>query len=197
MGAKSSKLSPETISHLAQNTRFSSKDLQQWHRGFMKDCPSGQLAKKDFQAIYKQYFPFGDASKYAGFVFSLMDTENKGIVSFTDFMLALDVSSKGSIDEKLEWAFRMYDLDEGLRCLIKDGFISPAEMLCIVDSIYRMIGSTDSMPDDESTPEARVEKVFGLMDIDGDGLISKQEFMQGSRDDPRITESLNLYSAIM
>jgi neuronal calcium sensor 1 len=55
-------------------------------------------------------------------------------------------------------AFRMYDLDE-------DGFVGKAEMLCIVDSVYRMIGNSKSFPDDEATPEMRVEKVFLLMDM--------------------------------
>lgn len=51
----------------------------------------------------------------------------------------------------------MFDLDE-------DGFISQAEMLAIVDSIYRMVGQTQVLPDDEATATLRVQKVFRLMD---------------------------------
>lgn len=116
------------------------------------------LAKKDFQNIYKQYFPFGDSTKYAHFIFSLLDTDNDGQLSFEEFIIGLDVSAKGTLDEKLEWSFRLFDLDE-------DGYISQPEMLCILDSIYRMIGSTKGMADDEQTAESRMEKIFRSLDL--------------------------------
>ena len=55
-------------------------------------------------------------------------------------------------------SFRLFDLDG-------DGLISHAEMLCIVDAMYRMIGTTKGFPEDELDPKSRVDKVFRLMDL--------------------------------
>ena len=54
-------------------------------------------------------------------------------------------------------AFKLYDLDN-------DGFITREEMLSIVRSIYKMVGSTVRLPDDENTPEKRVNQIFQMMD---------------------------------
>jgi neuronal calcium sensor 1 len=102
MGKASSKLSQETITSLSQKTRFTSKDLMQWHRGFIRDCPSGSLSRPDLCEIYKRYFPFGDAVQYATFIFRILDTDLDGSISFEEFITALDVSAKGTLDEKLE-----------------------------------------------------------------------------------------------
>ncbi len=114
MGKAQSKLSQETLTELSQQTRFTAKDLAQWHKGFSKDCPNpAGLQKRDFVALYKQYYPFGDATQYATFCFELYDRNKDGFLSFEEFILALDVCAKGSLDEKLELAFKLYDLDEG------------------------------------------------------------------------------------
>lgn len=145
---RQSKLSQEQLTELQRSTHFDKKELQQWYKGrkdwsrwivllltspgFLKDCPSGMLTKEEFQKIYRQFFPFGDPSSFADYVFNVFDSDKSGSIDFKEFICALSVTSRGKMEDKLDWAFQLYDIDG-------DGKISYEEMLAIVEAIYKMV----------------------------------------------------------
>jgi Ca2+-binding EF-hand superfamily protein len=149
------------------------------------------LTMDEFQKIYKQFFPFGDPSTFANYVFNVFDTDKSGSIDFKEFIIALSVTSRGKMEDKLDWAFQLYDIDG-------DGKITYNEMLQIVEAIYKMVsqaepisisivinatqvGSMVKLPADEDTPEKRVKKIFKMMDKDENGSLDMAEFKEGSR----------------
>ena len=108
MGAKNSRkqLPAEDLEFLMVNTRYDEATITEWYKGFKQDCPDGKLSTQLFMKIYSKCFPTGKAEDFCAHVFRTFDSDNNGFIDFKEFLLAIDVTSSGSPEEKLNWAFR-------------------------------------------------------------------------------------------
>uniref|UniRef100_A0A8C8DI14 Potassium voltage-gated channel interacting protein 2 n=1 Tax=Oryzias sinensis TaxID=183150 RepID=A0A8C8DI14_9TELE len=77
---------PESMDKLEELTKFTKKELQVLYRGFKNECPSGVVNEDNFKTIYSQFFPQGDSSMYAHFLFEAFDTNKNGSVSFEEML---------------------------------------------------------------------------------------------------------------
>ncbi|XP_037787771.1 Kv channel-interacting protein 2-like [Penaeus monodon] len=73
---------PEELDKLAKTTKFSRKEIQLIYRGFKQECPTGLIDEEGFKGIFSQFFPLGDATHYAHYVFNTFKRNNQGQISF-------------------------------------------------------------------------------------------------------------------
>ncbi|XP_028830139.1 calsenilin isoform X7 [Denticeps clupeoides] len=181
---------PEGLEELQAQTKFTRKELQSLYRGFKNECPSGLVDEETFKIIYSQFFPQGDATTYAHFLFNAFDMDRNGSIRFEDFVIGLSVLLRGSVNEKLRWAFNLYDIN-------KDGYITKEEMLAIMKSIYDMMGRYTSPCVKEDAPLEHVEKFFQKMDRNKDGVVTFDEFIETCQRDENIMSSMQLFENVI
>ncbi|KPP58285.1 calsenilin-like [Scleropages formosus] len=138
---------PEGLEQLQAQTKFTRKELQSLYRGFKNECPSGLVDEETFKSIYSQFFPQG------GEKLIMLDSPLQTTIGQEDFVIGLSVLLRGSVTEKLSWAFNLYDIN-------KDGYITKEEMLAIMKSIYDMMGQYTSPSVRDEAPVEHMEKFF-------------------------------------
>ncbi|XP_045147523.1 Kv channel-interacting protein 2 isoform X3 [Echinops telfairi] len=107
-----------------------------------------------------------------------------------DFVAGLSVILRGTIDDRLNWAFNLYDLN-------KDGCITKEEMLDIMKSIYDMMGKYTYPALREEAPREHVESFFQKMDRNKDGVVTIEEFIESCQKDENIMRSMQLFDNVI
>lgn len=90
--------------------------------------------------------------------------------------------------ERLRWTFKLYDLNG-------DGCISRNELSEIVQSVHELMGRRPNPADDDRKAREQVEKVFRKFDLNQDGVITIEEFLETCLKDDTITKSLQMFDA--
>ena len=181
MGQNESQLDSEAISELSGETVFVDDELKQAYIGFMNDYPDGKMTADQLKEVYKKLSPKSDPSDFVEYVFRSFDSNGDGTIDFKEFIIALSVTRRGgSTKKKLQWIFSVYDLDS-------NGFITKNEMTEVLASIYKMSKKPMGYSANKDlSPEQRVEKIYDLMDKDGDENLSLNEFADGMKNDPSV-----------
>jgi len=177
----STELTPKEINMLKANTKYTEKEIHEWHAGFLRDCPSGKLDKKKFVEVYKQFYPQGKADSFCKYAFATFDQNSDGTIDFDEFLLAIAATSQGNLDDRLEVAFEMYDVSG-------DGQIDQKELANLISAMYDLVGEPDRKGDRD--PKKRAQEIISKLDVSGDKKLSKAEFIAGCKNDQVIRRML-------
>lgn len=156
------------LTELSSSTNFTPKELRALAQTFtdMSDV-TGRLAFDDFKAVLKTTIPGLMANEQlARRVFSVV-TGKGDTVSFKDFVMTLAKCIRGSIDEKLSIVFRLFDKNND-------------HQLDLVELVGLIKQGNSEVDDIVSFAEEVVE----ALDKNGDGEVSREEYLSTVEDDP-------------
>jgi len=145
---------------LQSDTEFSIEELRRLRLRFEKlDLDkNGKISVDELKAL-----PEVGKNPLVDRIFEVMDTDKGGDIDFEEFIKVISVFIHGSVEEKLQFSFKMYDKDE-------DGFISCDELF---DILVTMVG--DNL--NQHQLKQIVYKTMMHADTDEDGKISFDEFL--------------------
>ncbi|KAG2198713.1 calcineurin subunit B [Mucor mucedo] len=149
------------LEDMVNSSNFSAEEIQRLYKRFMKldKDNSGSISKEEFLSI-----PQIANNPLASRMIAIFDEDGGGDVDFHEFIKGLSAfSERGNKREKLEFAFKVYDMD-------RDGFISNGELFLV---LKMMVGS--NLKDNQL--QQIVDKTIMEADKDGDGKISFEEFL--------------------
>ena len=155
MGANTSGLEG-----LESETNFTQQEIRRLYKRFKKldKDGNGTISSEEFLAI-----PDLALNPLVSRVISIFDKSGDGQVDFKEFIQALSVFSvKGDPEQKLRFAFQVYDID-------RDGYICNKEMFQV---LKMMVGNNLS----DVQLQQLVDRTIIKADKDKDGKINFEEF---------------------
>lgn len=128
-------------------------------------------------------------------------------VPLQDFLVTLSTLLRGSVYERLRWTFKLYDLNG-------DGCISRGELSEVVQAVHELMGRRPHQPEDDRKARDqvrwtysplywkliincrwtfKVDRVFRKLDLNQDGIITIEEFLEACLKDDLVTQSLQMF----
>ncbi|GFF40288.1 calcineurin Ca2+-binding regulatory subunit CnaB [Aspergillus udagawae] len=152
----------QLLDNIVSASNFDRDEVDRLRKRFMKldKDSSGTIDRDEFLSL-----PQVSSNPLATRMIAIFDEDGGGDVDFQEFVSGLSAfSSKGNKEEKLRFAFKVYDID-------RDGYISNGELFIV---LKMMVGN--NLKDVQL--QQIVDKTIMEADKDRDGKISFEEFTE-------------------
>lgn len=160
------------LNELVSTTEFDLHELSKVLQNFTDASDAtGHLSRETFSMVLARHFPGLSENQLLDKVHTVVDRDGDGRISYRDFVFGLSKMMRGSLKEKIQLMFRIYDQDG-------DGELDLTELVYLIRK------------DDEQFMETIefAEEVVTSLDKDRNGLISVDEFSTALANDPVIMD---------
>lgn len=182
-----SSLTPKDLSQLTEETGLSKLAIQDWHKRFMQECPTGNISKERYVNLYRSYYPRArNSDAYAQMLFLAFDDDRDQALNFREFLRVVTVSQGTDEKAKLELAYKAYNRNQS------DANLSRKELQNAVTAILNLVDTHDDAEEHNSADKRQttIDWVMKRLGLDEKTEITKKEFIRRCKADPNIYEFL-------
>ncbi|CAF0748412.1 unnamed protein product [Didymodactylos carnosus] len=182
-------LDENTYEVLSRYTKLKRDDILAWHERFTQQCTGNlkTMNKEQFCKFYKELRPQENVDRLSECVFRAFDLDGDHGISFTEFLIAYISTTEAPLEQKLRYAFNVYDID-------KNSSIDRAEIILVLRSMFELLGMSDAP--EKYSYEQCADNIMKNLDSNSDERISKEEFIQGLKNDPFLQSLMNPFQHV-
>ncbi|XP_008063581.1 guanylyl cyclase-activating protein 3 [Carlito syrichta] len=151
------------------------QETYMWYRTFMMEYPSGLQTLHEFKTLLGLQGLNQKANKHIDQVYNTFDMNKDGFIDFLEFIAAVNLIVREKLEQKLKWYFKLYDTDG-------NGSIDKNELLDMFMAVQALNGQQTL------SPEEFTNLVFHKIDINNDGELTLEEFINGMEKDQDLLE---------
>eukprot|EP00668_Euglena_longa_P033530 GGOE01043111.1.p1 GENE.GGOE01043111.1~~GGOE01043111.1.p1 ORF type:complete len:216 (-),score=67.90 GGOE01043111.1:318-881(-) len=186
MGNKSSSaaLQKELIEEYHRSTHYSKSEVKQLYKQFMAEAPGGVLNKADFSCLL---LTMGIRDPFVTrMVFNAFDRNSTGSISFGDFVAGMSVITRGTPEEKAEFAFQVLDIS-------RKGNVTREDVRRITKQLFAVVAEMD-VPNLElgKDSDALADEVYTQLDPTKKGFLTPEEYKAAALKHPTILYAITL-----
>jgi Ca2+-binding EF-hand superfamily protein len=160
---------------------FSETDIHFARQTFFRDCPNGRCSKQRFLTFIRQsqkpielnihivkiFQNYRQSRKFFSMMFDIYDRNHDGELDFDEYLYALSAISGANRLRTIETLFKFFDIHN-------QGYITREEFNSRKKLAAQFLGHYQTGVQDTLL----YDQAFNAMDLNKDGQISKEEFIQ-------------------
>eukprot|EP00005_Dracoamoeba_jomungandri_P000457 CAMPEP_0174250392 /NCGR_PEP_ID=MMETSP0439-20130205/579_1 /TAXON_ID=0 /ORGANISM="Stereomyxa ramosa, Strain Chinc5" /LENGTH=195 /DNA_ID=CAMNT_0015330447 /DNA_START=51 /DNA_END=638 /DNA_ORIENTATION=+ len=183
----SPSLNVEDLFYLLTHTHFNETEIRRLFEHFK--VISGLLQKADTIELNEWTAALGNKdSVFANRFFQVFDEDKNSHIDFKEFCMGLSTfCERGSVDEKIEFSFKIYDIDD-------DGFIDKEELYSLLKA---SLFENSWLQLSEDQMRGVIDNTFAEVDVNGKGKISFEEYKEMINKHPSIIDKLTVSTRIL
>jgi neurocalcin delta len=182
-----SSLTPKELNQLSEETNLSKLSIQDWHKRFMHECPSGSLSKERYIQLYRSYYPRArNSDNYAQMFFTTFDDDHDQALNFREFLRIISITQGTDEKAKLEIAYKAYNRNQLETNLSRKHFQK------VLITILDLVECQDENENDNKH-EIIIEWVMKCLGFDEKIEITKKEFLRRCKENTNLSEFLAFY----
>ncbi|CAM2698162.1 unnamed protein product [Rotaria socialis] len=190
MGLNQVKLEDQVHESIAKYTELKRDDMRIWQDRFTQQCSPGSttMNKEQFCKFYQELRPTENVKRLSEYIFRAFDLNGDHGITFSEFLMAYVSTTEAPLEDKLRYAFNVYDIDRNCS-------IDRAEILFILHAMFELLGMSDDKARKYSYEQC-ADTIMKNLDVNEDQHISKEEFIQGLIRDPFLQSLMNPFQHV-